>query len=309
MRGQKMKVYNDISELFEDGIFSPYEIIIFWGKRGKGKSSLMGKFMSDFMKPQNAQPRIEDSKWRCEKLRQAEIYLTPPEDHLVFCDTYFEDNGFQGNGRRPYEYSGLHFGLPNTIYKEIQPVVPCASLFLDEIQDLYDSHYGALPPYISKAFELSRQVGVFIAMACQRPMRVVKDIRDLATFVEVVGMEHMYIRDKIIKTIWTVNIIYDNAKFEKYDDTKDPKLIDKTIKIAFTGDIFSCYDPFFFMPLFYKGFEKQYFITYEKVEKTEFSTEGFDRYNSKRTIDIPKEFRGKEDKKSKKEKTENKKDE
>ena len=289
---QKVKTYNNISEIFEDKTISPTEMIIFWGKRGKGKSSLMGKFMSDFMKPSLAKDRIEISKYKCEKLKQADVFIEPPEDHIVFCDTFFEDNGFQGKGRRPYEISALDLCLPNDIHPISQPVVPCASIFLDEIQDLYDSHQGSLSNFVSKEFELSRQVGIFVGMACQRPIRVAKDLRDLSIFFEVADMEHMYIRGNIISTIWTVNIIYENAVLEKYLDTRDKTLIDRTIKIVFKGNIFTCYDTDFFMPMFYRGFENQHFI-FNKVERTEFSKEGFERYNKRRIIDIPDTFRGK----------------
>lgn len=296
--GTKVKTYINLQDLFDDGIFTPTELIIFWGKRGSGKSSLMGKFMSEFMKPAIAEERRALSQIKCDKLRQADIMVSPPDDHIVFCDTFFEDNGFQGNQRRPYEISGLNCGLPNEIHKEIIPPIPYASIFLDEIQDLYDSHSGSLSTFVSKYFELSRQAGLFIGLACQRPIRVVKDIRDLATFVEVVNMEHMYIRGQITRTIWTVNIIYYNADLERYIDTRDKSLIARTIKIVFIGNIFTCYDTDFFLPMFYKGFENQVFIPF-KVQRTEFSKEGFERYNANRIVDIPDTFRGKKPKDTK----------
>ena len=77
MKGEHIIQYNDVQDLIDEGIISPTETIIFWGKRGKGKSSLMGKFMSDFMKPKNAQIRIDMSKPKCEKLRRADIFVEP----------------------------------------------------------------------------------------------------------------------------------------------------------------------------------------------------------------------------------------
>lgn len=299
MKGEHINQYNDVQDLIDEGIISPTETIIFWGKRGKGKSSLMGKFMSDFMKPKNAQRRIEASRVKCEKLRSADILIEPQDDHIVFCDTFFEDNGFRGEGRRPYEISGLNLGLPNDKYKNIVPPIPYSCIFLDEVQDLYDSHQGSLATFVSKWYELLRQAGVFLGMACQRPIRVAKDIRDLAVFFEVAGMEHTYIRDKLVSTVWTVNIIYENANLERYIDSRDEVYIDRKIKLMFKGDIFECYDPDFFLPMFYKGFENQRFV-YTKVERTEFTREGFERYNSKRIIDIPEAFRGKKEKELKK---------
>lgn len=293
-----IKTYTDISQLFDEGIISPTDILIVWGKRGKGKSSFMGKLQSDLMKPKNAKPRIELAKYKCARLRQAGINIEPPEDHLVFSDTFFEDNSLLGKQRRPYDTSALDFVIPNKIHTG-GIVCPCSCLFWDEIQDLYDSHNGSVPSFVSKAFELARQIGVFICMACQRPMRIVKDIRDLATFVEIVNVEYKYFRGLISETIWTLNIIYDNSQFEAYDsDKKNKEYIDRTIKLSFAGNIYKCYDPDYFMPMFYRGLEE---ITpvYSKVEKTEFSPDGFERYASHRVIDIPETFRGKKPKEQK----------
>ena len=295
---KKVVLYRDLKSLFEDKVISPTEIIVFFGKRGRGKSSVMGWFESQFMKPEIAKERIELSKMKCEKLRQADIYITPPEDHLVFIDTYFEDNGFRGEKRRPYNFKGTDFVLPNETHKASMPVVPFASIFLDEVQDLYDSHIGAVQPFVSKAFELSRQAGLFIGMACQRPIRIVKDIRELAIFAEVVGHEEMYIRGEVIATIWTLNLIYENSDLERYLDTRDKQYIDRTIQIMFKGNIYSCYDPDYFFPMFYRGFENQMFV-FEKVEKTDFSVSGMKKYNENRLIDIPETFRGKKEKKKK----------
>lgn len=297
-RGEHIAVYTNVQDMIDDGIISPTEIVIFWGKRGKGKSSLMGKFMSDFMKPKNAERRIEMSWVKCEKLHQADILIEPPDDHIVFCDTFFEDNGFQGDGRRPYEISALNLGMPTDKYSNIIPPVPFASIFLDEVSDLYDSHNGNISTFLSKWFELLRQVGVFLGMACQRPIRVSKDIRDLAVFFELIDMEHMYIRGNIISTTWTVNIIYDNANLEKYLETRDKELVDRTVKIMFKGNIFECYDPDFYMPMFYRGFENQRII-FNKVERTEFTHEGFQKFHNKRIVDIPDAFRGKSKQSSK----------
>lgn len=296
-----MKVYDKLQDLFDDGIFTPYDILIIWGARGTGKSSLMGKLESEFMRPENAKKRIEASEYKCKtKLRPAGILISPPEDHIVFTDTFFEDNGFHGDGRRPYEIKTTQFCLPNQTHKDVLPLPPYASVFLDEVQDVYDSHEGTLPPYVSKGYELSRQPGYFVAMACQRPIRISKDIRDIATFVETESIESMYIRGNVISSIWTLNIIYHNSDLERYIDTRDKSLIDKRIQIIFRGNIFECYDTDFFLPMFYTGFEGQKII-YKKVERTEFTPEGLDRFKERRVIDIPKTFRGKADKTTKEE--------
>lgn len=287
-----MKEYSSLEEIFKDGIFQHSDILIFWGKRGKGKSSLKAVFEVLFMQPQNAKEDLSLARSMCERLNNAGFCIRPPDDHLVFVDTYSRSCSRGLKDRTAYTFQGVDFGLPN----ETHPtgvVCPCGKYSFDEIQDLLDSHTGALATFVSKAFELSRQLELFIMMAVQRPKRIPLDIRDLATFVECVDRKNYYNKyGVLIKTVWTCNLIYDNADLEAYINTKDPKYINKVVKFAFNGNIYKCYDSHFFMPMFYKGFENRS-LTLERCEPVQFCPDGLERYYSQRTIDIPETYRGK----------------
>lgn len=286
-----MKNYEKIEDMFADGLFQPSDIIILWGKRGKGKSSLAGKFMSEFMRPKIARKEVQKSMAVCDKLKSAGYVFEPPEDHTVFCDTYFERKTFRRQ-QSAYHFSALDFGLPNQIHKT-GLLLPYGKYFFDEIQDLFDSHGAALATFISKSFELSRQVGLFICLCLQRPMRLAKDIRELATFVEVVDMKNAYNKyGRLIATTWTCYIIYDNARLEQYLTSKDESLVDKKVKITYIGNIFSCYDTNYFLPMYYRGFENTQ-VVYEKTKRVYFTEEDFKEYFKQRVIDIPDTYRGK----------------
>lgn len=299
-----MKVYEKIEDIFKDDILSPKDILIIWGKRGKGKSSLAGFFMSEFMRPKIAKQDIKASKELCAKLREVGYPFYPPDDHLVFCDTFFERTGFLSKRSTAYKFNALDFCLPNEIHHPSCPICPHGKYFFDEAQDLFDSHNASLPTFVTKTFELSRQIEIFTAIISQRPMRIHKDIRDLATFVEVVDMKNKYGKYGNLKySEWTCYIIKDNAVLEKYLTTKDKDLIDIKVKFRFRGNIFKCYDSNYFLPMFFKGFENTQFI-FDKGKRTEFSQEGFKNYYKNRLIDIPETYRGKVPKESKKNKNE-----
>ena len=108
-----MKIYDNLQKIFEDEIFGPTDILIVWGKRGRGKSSLAGMFMSEFMRPRQARKDVKVANSICDKLNEAGFNLTPPQDHTVFCDTYFATKGFGRKKCSAYEFDGLDFGLPN----------------------------------------------------------------------------------------------------------------------------------------------------------------------------------------------------
>ena len=225
-KGQKLLVYDDILDMFADGLFSPTESIIIWGKRRKGKSSLAGKLMSEFMRPNIAKERLQTSNYICSKLNEAGYNIRPPSDHTVFCDTYFENKGFGRTNTSAYKFNSLGFGLPNDIHST-SLLCPAGCYFMDEIQDLFDSHLGALPTFITKAIELSGQYKLFLCFIAQRPKRIHIDIRDLSIFIEVVDLINEYSNFGFLQaTYWVCNIIYDNANLETYLTNRDENLID-----------------------------------------------------------------------------------
>lgn len=304
-----MRTYTSLQELFADGIFAENDIIIFWGKRGRGKSSLAGFFMSEFMKPQQARRDVILASQIASNLRSAGIIVEPPKDHTVFCDTFFEQKHFLRKNNSAYTFDPLKWGLPNEIH-ETDTICPSGRYFFDEAQDVFDSHISALPTFVTKAFELGRQINMFVGVIAQRPKRIHIDIREISTFVEVCGIEKTYSKyGRIIGVTWKLNIIYENGILESYLSSRDPKLVDKTIKIRYNGNIFNCYDTNYFLPMFYRDIQgRQKTVTvFEKSKRTEFDENSFKDFFTHRVIDIPETYRGKKPKDEKTPKEINKK--
>ena len=296
-----MKVYSSLKELFDAGIFRQSEIVVFWGGKGSGKSSLKAALECWFMQPKNAKFDLKCSNAFCDRLNNAGIMVRPPDDHLVFVNTYASTFGIARGDRNrlAYMFKATNFGLPSDKYKT-ELLIPYGKYSFDECQDIYDSHDGNLATFISKAFELSRQLELFIMMAVQRPMRLPKDVRDIATFVECCGKEHYYDDlGRLCKTVWTVKIIYQGENITSYSESRkrNEDLVDKTIKIAFEGNIYKCYDDHFYAPEFYRGRENEKPV-FEKCQPVDYSEEGFKQYyKNTDSIDVPENYRGKAQKK------------
>ena len=298
---EPLYLFNDVREAIDAGIFSESDILVFWGKRGKGKSSLQAKFCVDFMQDKNAKIDLENSSCVCALLNDAGISnVRPPNDHLVFVDTYVESKGFGYTKTSAYETNFLDFGLPTGKHRPAL-VIPFSKLAFDEIQDILDSHDGTLPKFISRAFELSRHPRLFIMLAMQRPIRLPKDVRELATFIECVKQEPKY-NDYgvLLGTLWTCNIIYDNAKLEQYLSNRDESLIDLQIQFWHEGNIYQCYDPYYFLPPFYKGMENEMPVL-NRCQKVEFNEVSFKTYHD-RHREVPDYWYEKPGKKEKKQK-------
>ncbi len=287
-----MKTYESIEELFKDEIITPTEIIIFCGKRGKGKTSLGGWFMSEFMKPRQARPLVRQANIICDKLYDAGFNLHPPQDHTVFCNTSFIKN--TRNGGAAYIFDPLEFCLPNDVHTKTLVFCPCGHYFIDEAQDIYDSNLAAPPTFVTKNYELSRQLKLFIALFSQRGMRINKSIREISIFIicKDIEVEHnKYGRISSVK--WECALIYENSDFECYmQSKKKERVADLEFYIKANFNIFNCYDTNYFMPLFFRGMQNRD-IELVKSKPLSFDPWSFDEFYNNHTIDIPDSFRGK----------------
>lgn len=272
-----MKTYSTLEEIFHDKIFRPSDIVIFWGKRGFGKSSLESMLGVLFMQPRNAKKDVMLSKAKCNMVNEAGYNLIPPSDHLVFTDTWLHSVGPHLKNTWAYEFESSDFCL-STAKKKGGLLCPYGKYIFDEQSDKFDSHMGALAVSVSKAMELSRQMNFFVMIAMQRPMRLSIDIRDLATFVECIDIETIYNKyGRITAVIWTVNIIYSNTNLEQYLKSRDKDLVDKTIKFRANFNIYNCYDSEYYLPLFFKGHEGENFVL-KKSHPVEYTPAGFQEF-------------------------------
>ena len=301
---QKIKVYEDLPQMFADGIIQPSDILVFFGKRGTGKSSLQAFFNVLFMQPRNAKADIRKSKRLCEKINQTGLNLRPPDDHLVFVDTFAESIGHKLKRTGAYEFESLEFGLPNK-YHPTGLLCPWGKYSFDEGQSKFDSHMGNLAIFLSMCMELSRHPELFIMITMQRIMRLPLDIRDLATFIEPIKRDDIYNKyGRLIRTEWTCRIFYKNKNVEKYvkGDGEDDTLADRVVKFVFNGNIYRCYDPNYFLSMFYAvdGTKvKATTLELNRCKRPEFTPQGMEEFHKRHTVDIPDTFRGQKDKKEK----------
>lgn len=266
-KNEHAKIYTRIEDLFADGVITPTEIVVAWAKRGKGKSALAAWFQREFMKSAMAQRSVRIAQNLCNELNQAGYNLHPPKDHCVLVDTSFEEKTFFGK-RCAYRFNSKRWGLPNDKF-ETDPIMPGGQYFFDEGQKGIFNSKDKTDPHVSAACELSRQIDLFLFISTQRPKRIALDIRDLSVFFEVLpvhGVKSQY--GHTIGAWWEVNLIYDNGNLESYLDSRDERLIDKTIIIYTPNNPWLWYDSKYFRYEFFKGFENKDFIL-EKCKQIE----------------------------------------
>lgn len=295
-----MKTYDNLQDIFDDGLLRHSDLVAFWGKTGAGKSSLKACFEVWFMQPKNARADLKLCAQLCDQINNTGLNLQPPTDHLVFVNTYARSIGPKLKRTSAYEFYDVDFGLPNDTHPT-GLLCPVGKYSFDENQDLFDSHMGHLATFVSKAMELSRQPELFIMLAMQRPMRLPQDIRELSTFIECVSKQSHYNKyGRLIRTEWTCNIIYKNANLEAYLNNPDMQFVDKTVKFVFYGNIYRCYNSRYFLPMFYARGEntklKETTLTLKRCEDAEFTPQGFKAFHEKHKVDLPETYRGKKKK-------------
>ena len=283
----KVKTYDSFQKIFEDKLLKRSDIVVFWGKPGTGKSFLEAYFAVQFMQPRNARADLKLSRAICDRINQAGYNLIPPDDHLVFCDTWIHSTGRRLKDTWAYEFDSKDFRLMDGDGVGAL-ICPCGKYAFDEQQESFDSHMGTLKTAVSRPYELSRHMKLFIMIAMQRPIRLAKDIRDLATFVEangVVPIFNKYGRQTGVEV--SANIIYKNSNLEAYVGSEDEKYIDKKVKFVIKGRADGWYDSEYFLPEFFMGHKGENFVL-KKTHATEFTEESFDEFLSKRKSGLDK---------------------
>lgn len=185
------------------------------------------------------------------------IRALPPQRHVVFSNILM-------SRRFPtmfsYPMSGFEFGAPNP-YCKTRPFVPYAAYVFDEAQRYFDSKGdGALPPWVTQAFELHGHIFLKIILITQRPVRLHKDIRAICDIrIHVEESVHYYKigkrtiksntfldKGRLFKTIWYGREFRSASEHERYVDSerKEDKDLGKPFKYEFKGDIRSHYNPY-----------------------------------------------------------------
>ncbi len=223
-------------------------ITIIYGKPGYGKTSLMTYFLNEycFDKIRNRMMRksiIQKNK--------AGFNLDIPQ-HCVSAniDLNMKKPGYSiRKNRRIDPFKLGHFNKKVETHFNF----PFEVIGIDEAQKYFPAK-EKLPDYQSLWFEQHRHDDLEIILCSQRPMRIHKNIRDNAIFIEVLSKSIKQYRNGKVKIIWNVRKIYDNSTFELYYNTGsiNNKLYENA-KIVCNYNIYKIYNSREFEVEFYRG--------------------------------------------------------
>ena len=173
-----------------------------------------------------------------------------------------------------------HFNLPHEL------------ICIDEAQKYLNSRMALYyPDWQSRYFEQHGHDDLDFILATQRPMLIDPNIRDLATFLEVMELETKFDNfGKPNKFTWVLRLINDSMAWDCYMQSgKKDKDCYKSIELQATENLYNCYDHQHCKPKFYDGHLKEDF-DYIEAQPTVENYEGYIKYLLENDDELPKNF-------------------
>lgn len=173
-----------------------------------------------------------------------------------------------------------HFNLPHEVI-----LIQEAQKYLNSRMSMY------FPEWQSRWYEQHGHNDIDIFMDTQRPMLIDVNIRELASFIEVVSLKKIKDENgKICKLVWKVRKIENSGLFDKYmaSGKKDSSCYtEETITANY--NVFALYDSQNCKPKFYDGhFEEDFDLEYS--QPTEQTIEGYIKFLEEFDDEMPDGF-------------------
>lgn len=173
-----------------------------------------------------------------------------------------------------------HFNLPFEVI-----CITEAQKYLNSRLSLY------FPDWQSRWYEQHGHDDLDIFLDTQRPMLIDVNIRELASFIEIVKLKiNKNERGKVIGMTWTIRRIENSSVFDRYmaSGKKDETCYaEETITADY--NVFACYNHQSCKPKFYEGhFEEDF--DYNEAKPIEETLEGYIQYLKENDDELPKKY-------------------
>ena len=241
---------------------SESEIVIFFGPRGTGKSSLMGHFVDDYLKTQGAQRWELSEQLIREENAERKSPLSFPTAPPVYANTKYKGlKTRSGISVEPILIKGKDIGVSNDT-ETYRSLFPAPLIALDEAHREFCSKGENLPDGQLEFFMECRHHRVIMLLAAPRAVLIKKDIRVSGSrFIEPRKVINFFDDFKrLYKTTWYCREFTESSAIEEYIATNGKS--DGYIETSYThnGNIRELYDGYAFRKHFYpkdgKDFEK-----------------------------------------------------
>ena len=231
-----------VNFLLEDEITnSDSGIIVISGKFGKGKTTLLSIFGTNFLRDktryQNCLASIDELE---QKLNRK--FTRPPQEHCVYANYNF----FDGD-KEAYIYDINSFMLPNDeLDFEIFP--PWSVFFGDEAHQskLCSYDWAKMERFILFAYSQMRQAHYLSIFTFQIFSNFNKSLRSFAKeYLAPVDIENEYTcLGDLYKTTIVTGVMFTYEKAQEYEDKQNVELFDEVRLYDFNGNIYEHFDSF-----------------------------------------------------------------
>lgn len=230
------------------------EVVVFFGPRGKGKSSLMAHFVDEYLKTQ-ATKRWELSEMLIrEENAERKTPLTFPNAPPIYSNTKYKLKTRTGAPFEPIPIKGKEIGIniegADETYKAL---FPAPLIALDEAHREFCSKGGNLPDGQLEFFMECRHYRIIMLLAAPRAVLLNKDIRASGSrFIEPRKVVNEYdIFHRLYKTTWYCREFLESSAIEEYiaTDGKCGAYVE-TIYIH-NGNVHELYDGYAFKSRFF----------------------------------------------------------
>lgn len=258
---------------------------ILFAPPGFGKTSLLTHMMNvicfDYERKRNMQKAVE-------KMLNAGFNVSMP----LHCATTNYEVGFHQfmySKRQNYKVNPFKLGFKNEFVKT-HFVFPFQAFGITEAQKYLDSHMALYyPRWQSSFYEEHRHDDLDFIFDCQRPELINANVRDLCSFIEIVGLEIFHDKNgKVNKLQWLVKDIPNSSVYENYKNSgKSLKMPERVITADY--NVFDIYDSQSCKPKFYEGhFTEDFLLEFGK--KPEENIEDYIKYLERMDDELPKGF-------------------
>lgn len=224
------------------------EIVIFFGPRGKGKSSLMAHFVDEYLKTQGAQ-RWELSEMLIrEENAKRKTPLSFPTAPPIYSNTKYKLKTRTGQDFECIPIKGKDIGINIEETDEYKDLFPAPLIALDEAHREFSSKSGNLPNGQLEFFMECRHYRIIMLLAAPRAVLLNKDIRASGSrFIEprkVVNEFNDFKR--LFRTTWYCREFLESSAIEEYiaTDGKCGAYIETTY--VHNGNVRELYDGYAF---------------------------------------------------------------
>lgn len=262
-------------------------ITIIFAPPGYGKTSLMTYFLNEtaYNRKRNRCMAKEIAN------KNANGFNLGLPQHCVSANYDLTFKKFRYSPRFNRKINPYRLGFANEFVKT-HFNLPFECIGITEAQKYLNSRMSMyFPTWQSRWYEQHRHNDLDIYLDTQRPMLIDVNIRELATFIEIVAMHISYGKfGKVEKIVWKIRRIENSSLFDRYMASgKQDKSCYTEDKIIANYNVFECYDSQSCKPKFYDGhFEEDF--DYSVSKPKEDTMDGYIKYLLENDDELPENF-------------------